>query len=207
MTESHRFQFRIIRRVARGLGSLLDSVFRSRAQLAAENLFLRKELALHLERRVKPRRADDATRMTLVALLRFVDWRRLLTIVNREAGHARALASKGRQVVLALEIERAGPSTDSSGPPRVDRDHGGRESDVLGLDDAFPRHLPESATLSFEAKTLVAPTPSPHCLPDPGRSVSIAEHVTASIKKQQHQQNQTLRPQVRLITAFIENSL
>ena len=46
MTESHRFQFRMILRVARDLGSLVDSVCRSRAQLAAENLFLRKQLAL-----------------------------------------------------------------------------------------------------------------------------------------------------------------
>ena len=32
-----------------------------------ENLFLRKQLAFYLERRVKPRRADGATRITLVA--------------------------------------------------------------------------------------------------------------------------------------------
>jgi len=42
--------------------------FRSRSQLAAENLFLRKQLALYRERRVKSRRADDATRITLVVL-------------------------------------------------------------------------------------------------------------------------------------------
>jgi hypothetical protein len=35
--------------------------------LAAENLFLRKQLAFYVERQVKPRRADDATRITLVA--------------------------------------------------------------------------------------------------------------------------------------------
>ena len=45
----------------------------SRTQLAAENLFLRKQLALYLERQVKPCRADDATRITLVALSRLVD--------------------------------------------------------------------------------------------------------------------------------------
>ena len=55
---------------------------RSRTQLAAENVFLRKQLALYLERQVKPRRADDATRITLVALSRFVDWRQLLVIVK-----------------------------------------------------------------------------------------------------------------------------
>ena len=51
-------------------------------QLAAENLFLKKQLALYVERQVKPRRADDATRITLVGLSRIVEWRRLLTIVR-----------------------------------------------------------------------------------------------------------------------------
>ena len=54
----------------------------SRSRLAAENLFLRKQLALYLERQVKPRRADDATRITLVILSRWIDWRRILTVVQ-----------------------------------------------------------------------------------------------------------------------------
>jgi len=82
MTESLRLLFRTILRVAADLVSLISQAMRSRAQLEAENLFLRKQLALYLERQVKPRRADDATRITLVALSRFVEWRRLLTIVK-----------------------------------------------------------------------------------------------------------------------------
>jgi putative transposase len=35
---------------------------RSHSALAAENLFLQKQLALFQERKVKPRRADDSTR-------------------------------------------------------------------------------------------------------------------------------------------------
>jgi hypothetical protein len=54
----------------------------SRTRLAAENLFLRKQLALYVERQVKPHRADDATRITLVALSRWIDWRRTLTVVQ-----------------------------------------------------------------------------------------------------------------------------
>ena len=54
----------------------------SRAKLAAENLFLRKQLAMYLERQVKPCRPDDATRITLVVLSRLLDWPRLLTIVK-----------------------------------------------------------------------------------------------------------------------------
>jgi hypothetical protein len=38
---------------------------RSHVQLAAENLFRRKQLALYQEHQAKPRRADDATRVIL----------------------------------------------------------------------------------------------------------------------------------------------
>jgi putative transposase len=61
---------------------LLGSTFRSRAQLAAENLFLRKQLARYVERQVRPRRATDATRVALVLLSRLVTWRELLAIVR-----------------------------------------------------------------------------------------------------------------------------
>jgi putative transposase len=42
--------------------------------LAAENLFLRKLLALFQERKVKPRRADDATRWMMAAPSRMFPW-------------------------------------------------------------------------------------------------------------------------------------
>ena len=54
----------------------------SRARLAAENLFVRKQLALYQERRTKPRRPDPATRAALVVLPRWLDWRALLTVVQ-----------------------------------------------------------------------------------------------------------------------------
>lgn len=54
----------------------------SHAQLAAENLFLRKQLVLYQERRVKPKRPDPATRVVLVVLSRLLDWRALLTVVQ-----------------------------------------------------------------------------------------------------------------------------
>jgi putative transposase len=90
--------FQTLFQVARDLVALIASAMRSRAKLAAENLFLRKQLALYLERQVKPRRADDATRITLAPLSPFVDWRRLLTVVKPETlirsfvrNHARAV--------------------------------------------------------------------------------------------------------------------
>ena len=50
------------------LGRIVAFGLRSRRALAAENLFLRKQLALFHERKVKPRRADDATRWTMATL-------------------------------------------------------------------------------------------------------------------------------------------
>ena len=55
---------------------------RSRSSLAAENLFLRKQLAFYQERKVKPRRADNLTRLTLVLLSRWFDWRDALVVVR-----------------------------------------------------------------------------------------------------------------------------
>ncbi len=69
-------------RVAADVLRFVSSMWRSHAQLAAENLFLRKQLALYLERNVKPQRADEATRITLVALSRLIGWRRVLTVVK-----------------------------------------------------------------------------------------------------------------------------
>ena len=54
----------------------------SHTSLAAENLFLRKQLAFYVERNVRPRRLDDAARIALVALARVIDWRPVLTVVR-----------------------------------------------------------------------------------------------------------------------------
>src|SRR5215467_9736183 len=56
--------------------------WRPSAVLAAENLFLRKQLACYQERQVKPRRATDAARLALVWLGRWFDWRQALTVVQ-----------------------------------------------------------------------------------------------------------------------------
>jgi putative transposase len=57
---------------------------RSSAALRAENLFLRKQLALYAERRVKARRANDGTRLVFVLLSRFFAWKDALVIVKPE---------------------------------------------------------------------------------------------------------------------------
>jgi putative transposase len=55
---------------------------RSPAALAAENLFLRKQLALYQARHVHPKRATDATRFTLVWLSHWFDWQQALAVVQ-----------------------------------------------------------------------------------------------------------------------------
>jgi len=57
---------------------------RSGAAIKAENMFLRKQLALYLEREVKPRRASDATRLSLVLLSRLFAWQDALVNVKPE---------------------------------------------------------------------------------------------------------------------------
>src|SRR5713101_9305119 len=52
--------------------------------VAAENLFLRKQLALYVERKTKPHRATDAVRFTLGQLSIFFEWRDALTVVEPE---------------------------------------------------------------------------------------------------------------------------
>jgi hypothetical protein len=64
-----------------GMHFLLLSLRPSPA-LAAENLFLRRPLALYQERQVKPRRATNTTRMTLSWLPRWFDWQQASAIVQ-----------------------------------------------------------------------------------------------------------------------------
>src|SRR5262249_54837071 len=71
---------------------------RSRRALAAENLYLRKQLALFQERRVKAHRANDSKRLIMVILGRMFGWRDALVNVKPDtftAGTARDSASSG----------------------------------------------------------------------------------------------------------------
>src|SRR5882762_8530380 len=58
--------------------------FRSSQSIKAENLFLRRQLALYIERGVKPRRIDPVTRIGLTLLSRLFDWRDALVVVRPE---------------------------------------------------------------------------------------------------------------------------
>src|SRR5262249_54138508 len=75
--------FRTISSVVVDLVRLAFLAAHSRRALAAENLFLRKQLALFQERKGKPRRASDSTRWMMATLCRMFPWRG--TLVNVQA--------------------------------------------------------------------------------------------------------------------------
>jgi hypothetical protein len=52
--------------------------------LAAEVLFLRRQLALYKERGIKPQRIDPATRISLALLAKLFNWRDALIVVRAE---------------------------------------------------------------------------------------------------------------------------
>jgi hypothetical protein len=59
-------------------------VLRSQRSIEAQNLFLRRQLALYVERGVEPRRIDSATRVALAFVSRFFHWRDALVVVRPE---------------------------------------------------------------------------------------------------------------------------
>lgn len=70
--------------VAVDLVRLVALATRLRAALAAENLFLRKQLALFQEQKVRPRRADASTRWMMAALSQWFAWRNALVNVQAD---------------------------------------------------------------------------------------------------------------------------
>src|ERR1700726_807067 len=56
--------------------------FRPTQSIQAENLFLRRQLALFKERGIQPRRIDAATRISLAVLARLFEWRGALVVVQ-----------------------------------------------------------------------------------------------------------------------------
>jgi putative transposase len=64
------------------LPTFIRLFFCARVALVAENLFLRKQLALFQERKTRPRRITASFRLAMVALAKFFDWRNGLVIVK-----------------------------------------------------------------------------------------------------------------------------
>src|ERR1700751_1277306 len=71
---------RTIVEVAGDVLRLVCSFLRPSSAICAENLVLRKQLASYIERGIKPRRLDHATRVSLALFTRMFDWR--ASVVN-----------------------------------------------------------------------------------------------------------------------------
>ena len=74
--------FANIRSIVLDAVAFVRNLCRSRSALAAENLFLRKQLTFFVERKQAPRRADNATRVTMATLARLFDWKKALIVVK-----------------------------------------------------------------------------------------------------------------------------
>src|SRR6266481_6115500 len=73
---------RAIAGVASEFLRLVVLFLRSSGAIRAENLVLRKQLARYIERGIKPRRVDHATRVGLALFTRLFDWRDAVVIVR-----------------------------------------------------------------------------------------------------------------------------
>src|SRR5271157_1026027 len=70
------------RSVVADLFRFLVLSLRSESSLAAENLFLRKQLGFYQERKIRPRRTSHPAQVTLILLSRWFNWRSALTVVT-----------------------------------------------------------------------------------------------------------------------------
>ena len=61
--------------VASDVLRLVVSFLRSSSAIRAENLVLRRQLAWYIERGIRPRPVDHATRVSLALFSRLFDWR------------------------------------------------------------------------------------------------------------------------------------
>jgi hypothetical protein len=102
-------------------------LLRPSAEIRAENWVLRKQLAQTIERGVKPRRVDAATRISLARLTRLVDWHN--AVVIRASANAPALAPSGLAIILAIQVQ-TGPPSDSGRTASADSQNGSRQPAV-----------------------------------------------------------------------------
>ena len=117
--------------------------FRLRRSVKAENLFLRRQLALYKERGIKPRRIDTTTRMSLVFLSKLFDWRDALVVV-------RVLRNNS----VRSELTDLGMAVASSG-----RDRGCPYSlPVVGGPPPFDYVIGQTGTLAGGRESLPAPS-------------------------------------------------
>jgi hypothetical protein len=80
----------------------------------AENLLLRKQLALFQERHTTPRRAPAGTRIAMIALAKFFNWRKALAVIQLDT-FIRWHRTPSR--VLGVEVTPSRSSFPSQEPP------------------------------------------------------------------------------------------
>jgi hypothetical protein len=72
---------RLLLRLLADLVQFTALAFKPRQAIVAENLILRRQIALFQERGIQPRRIDAATRLSLAIWSRLCNWRSCLTVV------------------------------------------------------------------------------------------------------------------------------
>jgi hypothetical protein len=120
--------FRALSLVVVDLVRLASLAVHSHSALAAENLFLRKQLAMFQERNVKPRRADEATRWMMATLSRMFPWGN--SLVNVKPDTLIRWQRKGFRLFLALEVQTNRKTSLAQGPPKVDPGDGCAQPDL-----------------------------------------------------------------------------
>jgi len=108
------------------LRDLIRVGFRTRAQIIAENLFLRRQLALYQERKARRRRPTAVTKVTLVVLSRFFSWATALAIVKP----CTFVRWHRFPTILAMEIATGRAPAATEEHTNADRHHGKRESEL-----------------------------------------------------------------------------
>ena len=97
------------------------------AAFAAENLFLRKQLAMYQERELRPARPDMCFRVALVLLSRLINWKETLVVVRPQTlvrWHRQGFRlfwrwkSRPRRPPIPLELKRLISEMASSNPSR-----------------------------------------------------------------------------------------
>jgi len=102
--------------------------FQPHLQLVAENLFLRRQLALYQERKTRRRRPTPAVKFALIVL------RPILPlaggVVDRKTRHVCPLAPRRFSMVLAVKVETRWSTPDSTLFAGAAGDDGSGESDL-----------------------------------------------------------------------------
>ena len=100
---------------------LMLVLLRLRADILAENLFLRRQLARYQERKARRGRPTPAAKLALVLLSRFFGWEQALAIV-KPATFVRWPGPVS--VVMAVEITTVRTAANIQEPAQSDHHHG-----------------------------------------------------------------------------------